>query len=248
MPWTMLEMESIDIKETIDNIIKWLTAIKKSGCKGVVLGLSGGKDSTVVAMLAKKVWGKRVRAVIMPNQNWTDTSTAMTIAHKLDIEFCIHPIGEAYNILNEKTPLSKQAQVNLAPRLRMASLYAIGQTLGYRVIGTGNRSERYIGWCTKFGDMGCDFNPIAHLTCGQVIEIGLYLADEMGLPRQYIEIPPADGLTGKTDEDNFGFTYEQLDNYILSGTSGDKKVDRKIEKMHANSTHKMIMPLTIAIE
>ena len=144
--------------------------------------------------------------------------------------------------------LSEQARVNIAPRIRMTMLYAIAQTFGYRVIGTGNRSERYIGWCTKFGDMGCDMNPIAHLTCGQVIEIGLYLAAEFGLNPSLINRPPADGLTGKIDEDNFGFTYEQLDTYILMGTSGVKKIDKKIEKMHEAALHKLTMPVTMELK
>ena len=230
----------------IKRIIEWLVILKKSGCKGVTLGLSGGKDSTVVAMLAVKVWGmENVRGVIMPNHNWDDVEDALAIARTLGIQYDIMPIRTVYEALTNNLIASQQAKTNIAPRIRMTLLYAIAQTFGYRVIGTGNRSERYIGWCTKFGDMGCDINPIAHLTCGQVIDIGLALAEEFGLNPSLIRRPPADGLTGKTDEDNFGFTYEQLDAYILNGTSGNKKIDKKIEKMHEAAKHKLVMPATM---
>lgn len=242
-------IEGIDTKAAIQSIVDWLTAIKKSGCKGVTLGLSGGKDSTVVAMLAVKVWGREnVYGVIMPNINWEDVEDALKVARTLGVQHAICPIKSTYYALTEDLILSEQARVNIAPRIRMTTLYAIAQTFGYRVIGTGNRSERYIGWCTKFGDMGCDMNPIAHLTCGQVVEIGLALAEEFGLNPTLIRRPPADGLTGKTDEDNFGFTYDQLDAYILNGTSGNKKIDKKIEKMHEAALHKLTMPATMEME
>ena len=247
--WTECDygtIEGIDVKAAIKSIVDWLTAIKKSGCKGVALGLSGGKDSTVVAMLAVKVWGKdNVHGLIMPNRSWDDVEDAMSIARTLGIDYTIQPIKSAYYAVVDNFCVSEQAATNIAPRLRMTALYAYAQTHGLRVIGTGNRSERYIGWCTKFGDMGCDMNPIAHLTCGQVVEIGLYLAEEFGLNPNFIKRPPADGLTGKTDEDNFGFTYDQLDAYILNGTSGNKKIDKKIEKMHEAALHKLTMPATM---
>ena len=240
-----------NVKEAVEHIIGWLTAIKKSGCKGVTLGLSGGKDSTVVAMLAVKVWGpENVHGIIMPNHNWDDVEDALAIARALGIKHFIKPIKETYDALIKYLKEDEKAFTNVAPRIRMTVLYAMAQAWGHRVIGTGNRSERYIGWCTKFGDMGCDMNPIAHLTCGQVVEIGMYLAREFDtmLDTKYIKRPPADGLTGKTDEDNFGFTYEQLDTYILMGTSGVKKIDKKIEKMHEAALHKLTMPVTMEFE
>ena len=237
---------SFDVKEAIDHIIGWLTAIKKSGCKGVTLGLSGGKDSTVVAMLAVKVWGKdNVHGLIMPNKNWDDVDDAMQIAKTLGIKYIIQPIKSAYDAVVDNFWVSEQAATNIAPRLRMTALYAYAQTHGLRVIGTGNRSERYIGWCTKFGDMGCDFNPIAHLTCSEVVELGYLLADMFGLPYEFIQKPPADGITDKTDEDNFGFTYRQLDDFLLKGTSGDPAIDEKIEQMHRAATHKLVIPATM---
>ena len=231
-----------------NNIISWLKDIKNAGCKGVVLGLSGGKDSTVVAMLSKIVWGDNVRALIMPNQSTAGVGDAISISNILELDTLYIPIRDVYNFYaNEDFGYNEKALSNVAPRLRMTLLYAEAQDLGYRVIGTGNRSERYIGWCTKFGDMGCDMNPIAHLTCGEVVQLGLYLAGVLGLPSKYVQIPPADGITGKTDEDNFGFTYEQLDRYILNGTSGSTKVDAKIEQMHRASLHKLMLPETMEI-
>ena len=177
--WTECDygtIEGIDVKAAIKSIVDWLTAIKKSGCKGVALGLSGGKDSTVVAMLAVKVWGKdNVHGLIMPNRSWDDVEDAMSIARTLGIDYTIQPIKSAYYAVVDNFCVSEQAATNIAPRLRMTALYAYAQTHGLRVIGTGNRSERYIGWCTKFGDMGCDMNPIAHLTCGQWLKLGFTL-------------------------------------------------------------------------
>lgn len=249
--WTSVMPIQLTAAEQVQAIVDWLQEIKNSGCRGVTLGLSGGKDSTVVAMLAKMVWGpENVHAIIMPNHNWDSVEDALAIARALKIKYFIKPIKETYEALIKDLPQDEKALTNVAPRIRMTTLYLMAQAHGHRVIRTGNRSERYIGWCTKYGDMGCDFNPIAHLTCGEVVDIGLYLAAQYDtmLDPKYIEIPPADGLTGKTDEDNFGFTYNQLDSYILNGTSGDRKVDKKIEKMHEASLHKLTMPATMEME
>jgi NAD+ synthase len=118
--------------------------------------------------------------------------------------------------------------------MRMMYLYALAQELGYRVAGTGNRSERYIGWCTKWGDMACDFNPIAHLTCTEVIALGDYLE----LPSGLVHKTPSDGLTNRSDEENFGFTYAELDAYILRGEVKNPEIIQKIESMHKASKHK----------
>lgn len=233
-------------KANYDKIIAWLEDIKANGCKGVVLGLSGGKDSTVVAMLAKLVWGSNVVGLIMPNHNRNDVQDAINIAQTIKLNKFFVPINEIYDKFSaECFEANEKALSNVAPRIRMTMLYLFAQDFSFRVIGTGNRSERYIGWCTKFGDMGCDFNPIAHLTCSEVIELGLYLADMFNLPYDFIQKPPADGITGKTDEDNFGFTYNQLDTYLLCGSCGDPAIDNKIEQMHAAARHKLVMPATM---
>ena len=157
-----------------------------------VIGISGGKDSTVVAMLSKLVFGDNVYGVIMPNGVQGDVNDAIEVCETLGIEYSIVNIQNAYNsligsienkvlkdyetldrtIVDNGPKISDKAKTNIPPRLRMTTLYAIAQTLGYRVIGTGNASERYIGWFTKYGDGGCDLNPIAHLTCTEVVELG----------------------------------------------------------------------------
>lgn len=232
-------------------IINWLNEYKeKTNAKGVVLGVSGGKDSTVVAMLSKLVFGSdNVFGVIMPNGDQKDIDDSLTICKTLDIPYIIVNIKDSYDaILNQihGVEVSDKAKTNIPPRLRMTTLYAIAQTLGYRVIGTGNASERYIGWFTKYGDGGCDLNPIAHLTCTEVVKLGKELCKEFNLSEELIIKKPADGLTGKSDEENFGFTYKQLDDYIrMVDGSGSKEVDEKIEKLHKYSEHKLNMPYTL---
>lgn len=234
------------MSDKLDKILTWLKDFKeKNNVKGVVLGLSGGKDSTVVAMLSKKVWDDDVIAVLMPNGIQPDLDDSHNIVRQLNLNWSCVDIGEAFeDLINEieidNPRVSEKSKTNIAPRLRMTTLYAIAQTLGYLVIGTGNRSESYIGWTTKFGDSACDFNPIAHLTCSEVIEIGLELAKEFNLDEEYIVKKPSDGLTMKSDEDNFGFTYDELDNYLMNGVEGSNI--EKINNMHKWSEHKRKMP------
>lgn len=234
------------MSEKLDNIINWMSDFKtKNNVNGVVLGLSGGKDSTVVAMLAKKVFGGNVVAVSMPNGEQSDIADVQAIIKSLALTATTINIKNTFDQLVYDTHMniSDKAKTNIAPRIRMTILYSIAQSLGYLVIGTGNKSEAMIGWTTKFGDSACDFNPIGHLTCREVISIGLELADEFGLDRSYIVKKPADGLTSKTDEDNFGFTYDELDNYLMYGIEGPNI--EKIKAMIAWAAHKRRMPLKV---
>lgn len=228
-----------------DRIIQWLQKYKElTNCKGVVLGVSGGKDSTVVAMLSKLVFGDNIVGVIMPNGAQKDIDDAIKVCQVLNIEYKIVNIKETYDALLKDMPIkiSDKSKTNIPPRLRMTTLYAIAQTLGYRVIGTGNASERTVGWTTKWGDGAYDFNPIACLTCTEVVKLGIELAKEFGLDETLINKKPADGLTGKSDEDNFGFTYKQLDDWILLGTSGNNEIDDKIQLLRERGMHKQSMP------
>lgn len=238
-----------------DDIINWLTTYKdKNHVPGVVLGLSGGKDSTTVAMLAKKVWGSNVVAVMMPNCTQPDIEDSVEIARELNLKTLRVNIGgifrslvDAIELADDSPEISAKAKTNIAPRIRMTVLYAIAQTLGYQVIGTGNYSERYCSWFTKFGDGGCDFNPIQNLTKTEVVEIGLELAKEFGLDEKFITKQPSDGLTGKTDEDNFGFTYDFLDKYLRGKLTEEEKTQNidiinKIESLHKAGEHKLKMP------
>jgi NAD+ synthase len=234
------------MSEKLDKIINWMTDFKlKNNVKGVVLGLSGGKDSTVVAMLAKKVFGDNVIAVSMPNGRQSDIGDVRDIISTLKLDSPLVNIQNTFDTLIHDTymDISDKAKTNIAPRIRMTVLYGIAQSFGYLVIGTGNKSEAMIGWTTKFGDSACDFNPIGHLTCREVIEIGKELAEEFGLDVNYIVKKPADGLTSKTDEDNFGFTYDELDDYLLYGIEGPN-ID-KIKNMIKWAAHKRQMPLKV---
>lgn len=254
-----------DAKELLNETIEWLDEYKRAtNCRGVVLGISGGKDSTTVAMLAKKVWGKNVVGVLMPNGEQKDIADSLDIVESLNIEYRVVDIKSAYDGIisaveksSGKTPtagvvaappvISDKSKTNIPPRLRMTVLYAIAQTLGYLVIGTGNASEAYIGWTTKWGDSAYDFNPIAHLTCSEVVAVGSILAEEFGLDKKYIIKPPSDGLCGKTDEDSFGFSYAELDGYIDGGRAAvDGETADKIERLHRASEHKRALPARLA--
>lgn len=231
------------MSEKLERIVKWMSDFKtKNHVNGVVLGLSGGKDSTVVAMLAKKVFGESVLVVSMPNGEQKDISDVQNIIKTLNLNAVTVNIKNTFEQLIKDTciDISEKAKTNVAPRLRMTVLYGIAQSLGYLVIGTGNKSEAMIGWTTKFGDSACDFNPIGHLTCREVVEVGIELAEELGLDVDYIVKKPADGLTGKTDEDNLGFTYEELDDYLMYNKEGPN-ID-KIKNMITWAEHKRKMP------
>ncbi|MBP3436987.1 MAG: NAD(+) synthase [Clostridia bacterium] len=233
------------IKQECERILAQLKKYKEeTACLGVVLGISGGKDSTTVAMLAKAVWGDKVLGVLMPNGEQKDLDDSLEICRQLALSYYVVNIRDAFDGLLGAIPaeISDKSKTNIPPRLRMTTLYAIGQTMGYRVIGTGNASEGYIGWTTKWGDSAYDLNPIGSLTCSEVVELGVYLAEQMGLDPAFVVKPPSDGLTGKTDEDNFGFTYAELDAYIKTG-KGNPETIEKIEKMHRASAHKRAMPL-----
>lgn len=239
--------------------------VEETNAKGFVIGISGGKDSTIVAKLLVEAIGKdKVLGVMMPNGEQIDIEDSRRVCELLGIEYMTVPIDMMFYSLctgiqefttvdgTHESPVGSlmkhrltstgrniridmKSATNIPPRLRMTILYAIAQSIGYRVSGTGNRSERYVGWFTKHGDGGFDYNPIAPLCCTEVIRLG----DELELPYDLAHKTPSDGLTGKSDEDNLGFTYEQLDNYILYGASGDDKVDEIIKSMHRISKHKL---------
>lgn len=233
-----------------NKIIKWLEEYRdNTQCRGVVLGISGGKDSTTVAMLAKKVWGENVVGIMMPDGGQVDLADSIAICSELKLRNALVDIGsivtQLIHSINVDVPfvdVSQKSITNIPPRVRMTTLYAIAQSMGYRVIGTGNASEAYIGWTTKWGDSAYDLNPIAGLTCGEVIQVGLELAKEFGLDEKYIVKKPSDGLTGMSDEDNFGFTYAELDGFINGVMPKSAEVGKKILDMHAATEHKRHLP------
>lgn len=235
-------MEIFNVNAEYTNIIRFIQIQKETGLKTAVIGISGGKDSTIVAKLLVDALGKdNVIGVMMPNGIQSDILDSQKVCDLLDIKNYNINISDLYEIIVNKVTnvipeLTDATCNNISPRLRMTILYAIAQSYpGGRVVGTGNKSEHYIGWCTKWGDMASDFNPIAHLTCSQVVELGDYL----GLPYKLIHKTPSDGLTGKSDEDNFGFTYKELDLFLSeSGTIINPSTFGLILEKHAKSLHK----------
>ena len=239
--------KSFDAKGYKDKIVGWIRdwfADNGPDCKAII-GISGGKDSTVVAGLCVEALGKdRVVGVLMPNTYQSDFGDAEKVCEFLDIPSLLIDIGGAFNSLvcrfsNETTGLtiSKQSAINLPPRLRMATLYMVSQTVNGRVACTDNLSESYIGYSTRWGDNVGDFAPLASLTATEVVAIG----DALGLPQDLVHKTPSDGLCGKTDEDNFGFTYKQLDNYIRYGSSGNYFVDENIKEKHTKNLFKRVI-------
>jgi len=220
--------------------------LSASGAKGIVFGNSGGKDSALVAALSSMAT-ENVLGVMMPcasKRNFgEDLEDAKKVAAKYNIPSMIVDLTEVRSDLLKAVgvPLeTKGALSNIAPRLRMTTLYAIGAEKGYLVAGTGNKSERYMGYFTKFGDGACDFNPIADLTASEVFEFLRYL----GAPDHVIEKAPSAGLfEGQTDESEMGVTYAEIDAF-LAGKEVSVKATAIIDRYHRSSLHKMTMPKT----
>lgn len=211
-----------------------------TSCKGFVINISGGKDSTIVAKLLVDALGiDRVFGILQPNGDQIDINDAYKVVDLLNIKYTTIDIKPILNVSLSviDIPITEKAITNLLARIRMCNAYAIAQSIGYRVCGTGNKSEHYTGWFTKWGDGACDFNPIAHLTCTEVVELGHYL----GLPAELVDKTPADGLTGKSDEDNFGFTYKELDTFLTEPNIVFTHNSAKFMEMHKNSQHKTIV-------
>ena len=224
-----------------------------------VIGISGGKDSSIVAALCREALGRdRVFGVMMPNGEQSDIHVSRDLIRTLDIpggtvniqngylglKHAIEtglapkrPDGDAlgYGREPELFGLSRQAEINLGPRLRMATLYAVAQCMNGRVANTSNRSEAHVGYATRWGDSVGDFAPLRNLTVAEVRIVGRLL----GLPARFVEKAPSDGLSGKTDEDALGFTYEALDTYLLTGVCDDPAVKQMIDRKHAANRFKL---------
>lgn len=237
-----------DAAKTKDEIVEWIrNYFRKNGpdCNAVI-GISGGKDSSIVAALCCEALGNgRVIGVLMPQGAQSDIDVARELVAYLGIQSHEINIAETVNALLANGRAaglcdSKQARVNLPARIRMATLFMVSQSRNGRVANTGNASEAYIGFSTLFGDGAGQFSPLGKLTVTEVKAVGR----ELGLPEKFIEKAPADGLTGKTDEDNFGFTYDFLDKYIrTSDFGGDTATAAKIDRMHeANLFKDLPMP------
>ena len=230
-------------KKIKDEIVQWIRDwFDKNGpgCNAVI-GISGGKDSTVVAGLCCEALGKdRVIGVMMPDGYQSDLDMSVRVANWLGIDRHLVNIGPSTLELLERIDecgisITDQTHINLPPRIRMATLYAISQSLNGRVSNNCNLSEDWVGYSTRWGDSVGDFAPLAGLTVTEVKAIGY----ELGLPADLIEKAPSDGLCGKTDEDNLGFSYEVLDRYIRTGECEDSAVKYKIDYLHNKNFFKM---------
>ena len=246
-----------DAAKMKDEVVAWIRDFFEKngpGCNAV-LGISGGKDSSITAALCVEALGKdRVIGVLMPNGDQADIDMSRLLVEHLGIRYIVVNIkaavdgaiagiegGEMHGMSVELTP---QTRINLPPRIRMATVYAVSQSMNGRVANTCNQSEDWIGYSTLFGDAAGDFSPLGKLTVQEVKAIGRVL----GLPEVLVDKAPSDGLCGKTDEDNLGFTYAMLDRYIREGICEDAEkkalIDRKrkwnkfkLEKMAMFESH-----------
>lgn len=231
-----------DAKKIKNEIVEWIRNwFEQNGkdCMAVV-GISGGKDSSVVAALCVEALGKnRVIGVLMPQGEQSDIEYSKMLVDFLDItritcniEGAVNEVLESFEGVVSPTP---QTTTNLPARIRMATLYAISQSVNGRVANTCNLSEDWVGYATKYGDAAGDFSPLSQLTVTEVKAIGR----ELGLPSELVDKTPTDGLCGKTDEDNLGFTYAELDAYIRDGIEPSEEVKAKIDSMHEKNLFKL---------
>ena len=233
-----------DAEKEINNIIIWIREwFAENGPKAsAVIGISGGKDSSVCAALLVKALGKeRVVGVLMPDGEQADISDSHMLMEQLGLNPIVVDINSTTSALKSTlssvTELSRDTLINIPPRIRMTTLYAIAQSLpaGGRVVNTCNRSEDYIGYSTKYGDAAGDFSILANYTVSEVLMIG----EALGLPRELVHKTPSDGLSGMSDEDKIGFTYAVLDRYINEGICEDEATRNKIDHMHRINLHKL---------
>lgn len=233
--------DAVKVKNECVNWIRDFFEENGKGCNAV-LGISGGKDSSVAAALCVEALGKdRVIGVLMPCGEQADIDASYLLVNHLGIKHFVVNIKDAVEGLKNAIPfeLSNQSIINISPRIRMATVYAVAQSNNGRVVNTCNLSEDYVGYATRYGDAAGDFSPLSHLTVQEVKAIGTCL----GLPQALVEKVPIDGLCGKTDEDNLGFTYAELDRYIRTGEIDNQEHKALIDKKHVMNQFKLeLMP------
>lgn len=236
-----------DAVKVKDACVLWIRDFFEENGKGcnAVLGISGGKDSSVAAALCVEALGKdRVIGVLMPCGEQHDIDAAYKLVNHLGIKHFVINIKDAVEGIKNNMPqdlsLSAQSITNLPPRIRMSTVYAVSQSLNGRVVNTCNLSEDWVGYSTRYGDAAGDFSPMSLLTVQEVKAIGRVL----GLPEELVEKVPIDGLQSKTDEDNLGFTYAVLDRYIRTGEIDDEKTKERIDYLHRINQFKLqLMPV-----
>lgn len=234
---------SFDAEKVTKDIVRWIRDWFERNGKGcnAIIGISGGKDSSVVAALCAEALGKdRVIGVLMPNGEQHDIDMSRLLVEHLGIRHYVININKGYDgLLGEITDklgsVSRDTTINLAPRLRMATLYAVGQSNNGRVANTCNLSEDWVGYSTRYGDNAGDFSPLSMLCVREVKAVGRVL----DLPEILIEKVPIDGLCGQTDEEKLGFTYETLDHYIREGICEDAETKARIDRLYALNRFKV---------
>lgn len=235
-----------DAKKVKDECVEWIRNFFEENGKGcnAVLGISGGKDSSIAAALCVEALGKdRVIGVLMPQGVQHDIDMAYKLVNHLGIKHYEVNIKNAVDSILASIPddceITPQTKQNLPPRIRMATVYAISQSNNGRVCNTCNLSEDWVGYSTRYGDAAGDFSPLSHLTVTELKQIGHLL----GLPADLVEKTPIDGLCGKTDEENLGFTYAELDIYIRTGVIEDPAKKELIDRKHKMNLFKLeLMP------
>lgn len=233
-----------DAEKIKNECVQWIRDYFAENGPGfsAVVGISGGKDSSVAAALCVEALGRdRVIGVLMPNGDQFDIGCSYQLVEHLGIRYYVVNIRGAYDgvigAIGDQFPVSGQTTLSLPARLRMVTLYAVAQSNDGRVCNTCNLSEDWVGYATRYGDGAGDFSPLSGLTVAEVKALGHLL----GLPAELVEKTPIDGLCGKTDEDNLGFTYAVLDRYIRTGEIDDPAVRARIDRMHAQNLYKLRM-------
>ena len=237
----------MDAGQLIEKLISWIRdKVSAAGCKGIVVGMSGGIDSSVLAVLCQRAFPQNTLGVLIPcYSSQEDAEHAQIVANKFSIPTKIVVLDAVFDALVKLLPSDRVestgrrlAKANLKARLRMLTLYYLANQLKYMVAGSSNRSELSIGYFTKYGDGGVDIMPLGNLVKGQVRELARFL----GIPQQIIDKPPSAGLwEGQTDEGELGLSYEELDRYLVTGEASNE-LRKKIESMIAASNHKRLPP------
>jgi NAD+ synthase len=236
----------VNAEQLSENLVDWLRAeVKAAGCRGVVFGLSGGIDSATVAVLSRRAFRDEHLGVIMPaDSDPRDREDALLVVEKFQLkhrEVDLSPVFAAFlSTLGEPADPASQdlARNNIKPRLRMATLYFFAARHRYLVVGTGNRTELTLGYFTKYGDGGVDLLPLGHLVKHEVRE----LATHLSMPSSIIEKPPSAGMwQGQTDEGELGFSYDDLDRYLVGG-EGSEALAKRVEELRQKNAHKLRIP------
>jgi len=237
----------MDTGQLVDKLTSWIRdGVSATGCGGIVLGMSGGLDSSVLAVLCQRAFPRSILGVLMPcHGSQEDEEHARTVAGRFSIPTRTVVLNTVFDSLFKavagdrlEPAVNRLAEANLKVRLRMLTLYYFANKLKYMVAGSSNRSELSVGYFTKYGDGGVDILPLGNLVKGQVREMAGFL----GIPQQIIDKPPSAGLWwGQTDEGELGLSYEDLDRYLISGEAS-KELKEKIESMIAASKHKRFLP------